>query len=158
VKPENVMVREDGYVKVLDCGLAKPAARPQPARPSDTAPTVLITDPGIIMGTVSYMSPEQARGDEVDQRSDIFSLGVVLYEMVTGHRPFRGETVSHTMVAILEHEPAPLSRYAPETPADRVINKLGALAGVCRSWDDIRTVQELSGIRAWRRRRPTRTC
>jgi hypothetical protein len=79
---------------------------------------MLVTDPGMLMGTANYMSPEQTRGGEVDGRSDIFSLGIVLYEMVTGHKPFAGETISHTIVAILEREPAPLSQYAPEAPPE----------------------------------------
>jgi eukaryotic-like serine/threonine-protein kinase len=111
IKPENIMLRRDGIVKVLDFGLAKlaspqgglVAARQAPARSTSQ------TNPGVIMGTVGYMSPEQARGAEVDARTDIWSLGVVLYEMATGRTPFGGETPSHIIVSILESEPPPLS-------------------------------------------------
>jgi serine/threonine protein kinase/Tol biopolymer transport system component len=110
IKPENIMVRRDGYVKVLDFGLAKLAERPQ----ADTeAPTraLVNTSPGAVMGTVNYMSPEQAKGQPVDARSDIWSLGVVIYEMITGRLPFEGPTSSHVVVAILEKEPPLLARY-----------------------------------------------
>ena len=117
IKPENVMVRPDGYVKVLDFGLAKPTGRGAPAVDTQAATRALVnTDPGAVMGTVSYMSPEQARGDEVDARTDIWSLGVVLYEMVTGRVPFEGSTPSHAIVSILEKEPLPLRHYAPDAP------------------------------------------
>src|SRR5207237_8726098 len=94
IKPENIMLRPDGYVKVLDFGLAK-LSEAQLANNSDPeAPTLGLvnTNPGMVMGTVAYMSPEQARGQEVDARTDIWSLGVVLYECVTGREPFAGET------------------------------------------------------------------
>ncbi len=109
IKPENVMIRPSGLVKVLDFGLAKLSER----RESDSASTA-ITDAGTILGTCYYMSPEQARGTKVDTRSDIFSFGVVLHEMLTGQRPFKGETTSHVLVAILEKEPPPLSDIPPE--------------------------------------------
>jgi eukaryotic-like serine/threonine-protein kinase len=100
IKPENVMVRRDGYVKVLDFGLAKLADETAAAATgvdvNTEAPTAvaLRTDPGVVMGTASYMSPEQARGLEVDARSDIWSLGVVIYEMVAGKLPFEGSTTT----------------------------------------------------------------
>ena len=107
IKPENVMIRRDGLVKVLDFGLAKLTnARRDDAQRDDAAHS---TEAGTVLGTVAYMSPEQARGQRVDARSDLFSLGVVFYEMLTGSRPFNGETPSHTIVAILEKEPTPLS-------------------------------------------------
>ncbi|HKA21160.1 MAG TPA: protein kinase [Blastocatellia bacterium] len=126
IKPENLMLRPDGYVKVLDFGLAKLAERQ--ALSSDTDSTAfpgVQTDSGVLMGTAHYMSPEQARGLSIDHRTDIFSLGVVLYEMVTGHVPFAGQTPSHVIVAILEKEPAPLANYHLEAPAQlqRIINK-----------------------------------
>ena len=126
IKPENVAVRTDGYVKVLDFGLAKLSekAAPSPSRDSD-ASTLVHTEPGVVMGTVNYMSPEQARGLAVDARSDIFSLGVVVYEMVAARRPFEGATTSDVIVSILERTPMPLAHYAAETPAEleRIVTK-----------------------------------
>jgi serine/threonine protein kinase/Tol biopolymer transport system component len=116
IKPENLMLRRDGYVKVLDFGLAKLTER---AATTDTeAPTqaMVNTSPGAVMGTVNYMSPEQASGHQVDPRTDIWSLGVVLYEMVTGHLPFEGPTPSHVIVSILEKEQPLLTRYIADAP------------------------------------------
>ena len=128
IKPENVMVRPDSLVKVLDFGLAKLMEQPTLTRGVDTqAPTIdlLSTTPGMILGTVKYMSPEQARGQKVDQRTDIFSLGVMLYEMVAGRRPFEGATTNDVIAALLTAEPPPLSSFAAQTPAEleRIINK-----------------------------------
>jgi serine/threonine protein kinase len=108
IKPENVMVRPDGYVKVLDFGLAKLAEGPSFGSEHST---FLNTEQGTIVGTIQYMSPEQARGQVVDARTDIWSLGVVLYEMLTESAPFRGETNSDVIAAILEREPLPLTHY-----------------------------------------------
>src|SRR4029453_5758847 len=87
--------------------------------------TLVNTADGVVMGTVSYMSPEQARGLEVDARTDVWSLGAVLYEMVTGRPPFEGTTMSDILASLLTHEPAPLARYSPTVPADleRIIRK-----------------------------------
>ncbi|HEY2867636.1 MAG TPA: protein kinase [Pyrinomonadaceae bacterium] len=104
IKPENVMLREDGLVKVLDFGLAKLTENAQGASSPEHLTT---TGPGLVMGTVAYMSPEQARGQSTDARSDIWSLGVVLYEMLAGHLPFQGETASDIIAAILMTEPSP---------------------------------------------------
>ena len=124
IKPENVMIRRDGIVKVLDFGLAKlsepPAVAGGPGVDKE-APTraAVKTDSGVVMGTAIYMSPEQARGLTVDVRTDIFSLGVVLYEMVAGRLPFEGSNTNEIVASILsDKEPPPLARYAREVPAE----------------------------------------
>ncbi|HJQ27378.1 MAG TPA: protein kinase [Blastocatellia bacterium] len=124
IKPENIMLRPDGYVKVLDFGLAKLGERAD-APPGLSAFSVIDTHPGMVMGTVNYMSPEQARGLAVDARSDVFSLGAVLYEMLSGRPPFDGETASDVLVGILEKEPLPLAVYWPDTPPElqRIVSK-----------------------------------
>ena len=117
IKPENIMLRRDGYVKVLDFGIAKLAEQEVPvAIPTDEALLLVETNLGSILGTVRYMSPEQARGAPVDQRTDIWSLGVVLYEMVAGHAPFTGETPRETMRSVLETEPPPIANYISQIP------------------------------------------
>lgn len=116
VKPENIMRRRrDGYVKVLDFGLAKLTER-QPSTIDTGALTIAKenTDPGTVVGTATYMSPEQARGLGVDARSDLFSLGVVMYEMLAGCAPFEGDTATDVIASILKSEPPPLGRYSPE--------------------------------------------
>ena len=112
IKPENVMIRPDGLVKVLDFGLAKLNKRNSG---DNKIPAIkeLVTQPGIVMGTVAYMSPEQVRGLDVDERSDVFSLGVMFYEMVTGRKPFVGDTASDLMAEILKSSPAPISQLLP---------------------------------------------
>jgi serine/threonine protein kinase/Tol biopolymer transport system component len=126
IKPENVMVRSDGYVKVLDFGLAKLTEVETELADGDADTRRLVaTNPGLVMGTVSYMSPEQARGKLVDKRTDIWSLGVVIYEMLTGVRPFTGETTSDVIAAILKSEPEPISNRATGTPyeLERIVGK-----------------------------------
>ena len=112
IKPENVMARPDGLVKVLDFGLAKLTERTASSPEADSQAEAIArpsTMPGVVMGTVSYMSPEQARGEKVDHRTDIFSLGVMLYEMLAGRRPYAGATPGETIAAILRDEPPELS-------------------------------------------------
>src|SRR6266853_1743163 len=119
IKPENIMLRSDGYVKVLDFGIAKLAEQELPdTMPRDEALLLVETNLGAVLGTVRYMSPEQACGAQVDKTTDIWSLGVVLYEMVTGHVPFTGDTPQEVMSAILEREPPPLAHYIAHVPAE----------------------------------------
>jgi serine/threonine-protein kinase len=129
IKPENIMVRrDDGLVKVLDFGLAKAMGKESAATPDSDIPTrpLVNTAPGIVMGTVAYMSPEQARGQVVDERTDIWSVGVVLYEMIAGKVPFAGTGANEVISEILsKDQPAPLARFAHDLPAEleRIVSK-----------------------------------
>src|SRR5271165_706798 len=123
LKPENLFVTKDGRVKILDFGLAKLV---QPRDASGAEATLASgTEPGMVMGTVGYMSPEQVRGKTADHRSDIFSFGTVLYEMVTGKHTFRKPTSAETMTAILKEEPPSISQIAPTSPPglQRVVHR-----------------------------------
>lgn len=131
IKPENVMIRPDGLVKILDFGIAKlsepPAAGGLSANDSEAATAIkAYTSPGLIIGTVAYMSPEQARGFAVDARTDVWSLGVVLYEMAAGRRPFEGQTNSDVISSILKKEPPALTLFSDEADArlDEIVTKV----------------------------------
>ncbi len=115
LKPANVMLSDTGEVKVLDFGLAK--LRQEQAGLGLALPMATLTQTGMLMGTIPYMSPEQVEGKPVDHRTDIFSLGIVLYEMVTGRRPFQGDTSPGTMSAILKDSPAPVTRVRSRLPS-----------------------------------------
>jgi eukaryotic-like serine/threonine-protein kinase len=141
IKPENIMIRADGLVKVLDFGLAKLTEKRRgdtgtrghgekdkaliSASPSLRVSASQQTEPGLIMGTAAYMSPEQARGKKNDARSDIFSFGIVFYEMLTGRRAFEGETSLEIISSILKDEPQPISQILPEVPPEieQIVNK-----------------------------------
>ncbi len=126
LKPENVMIRADGYVKVLDFGLAKlfePSAN-LATDPGENLHTE--TTPGTILGTYSYMSPEQGRGQAVDHRSDLFSLGVILYEMLTGTRPFAGSSMIDVLLAVVSTEPPPVSKSGCRAAGRRSLRHEGS--------------------------------
>jgi eukaryotic-like serine/threonine-protein kinase len=125
IKPENVMIRPDGYVKILDFGLVKLTETESTLSSSEVPTRKVLTGAGIIIGTVGYMSPEQARGQDVDTRSDIFNLGAVIYEMVAGQRPFVGDTTSDVLAAILKTDPPPLSHLVLAAPVElvRIVTK-----------------------------------
>lgn len=131
IKPENIMLRPDGYVKILDFGLAKATfsgLSGSHSNPADREAATLVkmeTEPGTMIGTVDYMAPEQARGQHVDARADIFSVGVMTYEMVAGRRPFGGETNLDALISTLEREPPPLASLSPGTPLEiqRIVSK-----------------------------------
>jgi serine/threonine-protein kinase len=116
IKPENVMIRRDGYVKILDFGIAKLTARKGAEEGESLSRTA--TTPGTVLGTAHYMSPEQVRGQIVDARTDIFSLGVMLYEMISGRLPFNGESAGDVIAMILTHEPAPVGNISIGVPPE----------------------------------------
>src|SRR4051812_7421869 len=121
IKPENIMVRRDSIVKVLDFGLAKPNEAVIMGNNSESNKTV----PGTVMGSARYMSPEQARGLPVDERTDIWSLGIILYEMLTGSVPFNGESTADTLAAVIYKEPVPIGQILPNAPIElqRILRK-----------------------------------
>ena len=125
IKPENIMIRRDGYVKVFDFGLAKLTERRHSGANATLSTLLVNSSPGTVMGTAAYMSPEQARGVSVDERTDIWSLGVVLYEMVSGRPPFVGQTPTDVVVAIVEKDPPTISQYITAAPPEleRIVRK-----------------------------------
>ncbi len=128
IKPENIMLRADGYVKLLDFGIAKlnqPANENNETDPEALTRNLVHTAPHMVMGTVSYMSPEQARGQVIDARTDVWSLGIVLYEMIAGRVPFAGETPQDVIAAVLTRSPAALQQFAPDAPPElyRIIRR-----------------------------------
>jgi serine/threonine protein kinase len=119
IKPENVMVRRNGYVKLLDFGLAKLTERERTPTDGEASTRMMVqTDTGVVMGTSRYMSPEQSRGQPLDVRSDLWSFGVLIYELIAGKAPFYGDTPTDVLVAITQKEPPPLARFAADVPPE----------------------------------------
>ena len=141
IKPENIMRRLDGVLKILDFGIAK-LLEP----PSDPPGNRTATDTGIMMGTVGYMSPEQVRGLPVDERTDVWSCGVVLYEMLTRRQPFKSATDADTLVGMLEREPEPL--FGHQRPTDRVLSHIQVIVDQALSKDPIHRYQNAAEMRA----------
>jgi serine/threonine protein kinase len=143
LKPANVMVTTDGRVKVLDFGLAKLMMEPAAVEIGVTAlPTAALTDEGRIVGTPAYMSPEQAESKAADHRSDIFALGVILYELATGERPFKGDSSLSTLAAVLRDTPRPVSEIKPALPPD-----LSRIVRRCLAKDPARRYQSAQDVR-----------
>ena len=136
IKPENIMLRHDGYVKVLDFGLAKLTEQQEPGVQTRVPENVDISS-GLVMGTVKYMSPEQARGQPVDPRSDIFSFGVVLYEMIAGHPPFACKNTNELISAILTEEPSPLTEVPDQ------IQRIISMALRKKTGDRYQTIEDV---------------
>jgi serine/threonine-protein kinase len=165
IKPENVMLREDGYVKVLDFGIAKLTGGFRgPRGVGGSAATQLETNAGLLVGTSAYMSPEQARGNEVDARTDVWSCGVLLYEMTAGQLPFAGGSATEVLAKILERQPAPLSAFGGDVPdaMQRIVDKALAkdpssrYATIAALRDDLQALKndlEFGATFKWTRRR-----
>lgn len=148
LKPGNVMITNDGLLKVLDFGLAKPVGetmRPESGGASNSTESLALTTPGAVLGTVGYMSPEQTLGGEVDARTDVFSLGVVLYEMLSGRRPFPGSSRQEVAINLLRSTPQPLSQVCPDLPhpIEAIVNRCLASQAADRYADCGAVVKDL---------------